>query len=211
MSHSSHPSTKEERLRTVQEAAEKNRALLSQKNVFSYLRASITGHALYERWLALLRVIRRARLVVLLLRIASFLLSVLETGALLIVSVLLLLVLLPFATALLPGFLLAAWIESKKSNRFLKKQIKEKRIYLLFLPTEGGDFLLANAKSLASRPNCAVLLISPYLLSRRGLDRKGRFYLSHRIEEKNLFLLRRWYFVSFRRHILNLSDAVFLY
>ncbi len=65
------------------------------------------------------------------------------------------------------------------------------------------------AKELAKEGNAAVL-ISPYWISPRGLRGK-EFYFTIRMEEQNLYLIRRYYFFSLRKSVLREENTVIVY
>ena len=164
---------------------------------------------LYTYWKNLLDYIRRFRMIAILFRILTLLFSILQTGALVLLSTALFLILLPSALILTLVLLAAALVDSIRANRKMSIALKDKNVYILFLPREKCLFLQANAKDLAARGN-AVILISPYWISSNGFS-KGRFYCTVRNEEKNLYLIRRYYFFSLRKKILQKEKCVFLY
>ena len=186
-----------------------NQKMVMHHALLPYLYDLILHTSLYVKWSAFLRIVRRFRTVSFFLKILSTVFAILETGALLILSTVFFLILLPIGTAFLLGVLLTALIGSKRTHQKLSNELAGKRVYVLFLKDgKENTFLIQNARELSTRGT--VLLISPYWLAARGIYPHG-FYCTARRESPHIFLVRRYYFFSLRRHVLNGLDAVYLY
>ena len=183
--------------------------LTAHKHFTVYLYRIFTNAPLYLQWKRLLAYVRKFRTVAFILRIIGILVTVLETGALVILTTAIFLVLLPILAALMLGILITAQIDSRRANQTVKKTLEDKRVYLFFLPRGNASFLCAWAKELAKAGNAAVL-ISPYWISPRGLRGK-EFYFTIRTEEQNLYLIRRYYFFSLRKSVLREENTVIIY
>ena len=193
----------------LQRQALRNRKITAHRFFFGYAYDLFTHAPLYTHWQTLLTHIRRFRTVAFLLRILTILVTVLQTGALVVLATALFLVVLPLLAALMLGILLTALLESRRTNRRLQKQAKGKRVCVLFMSNEENAFLEHNAKNLCAR-GFFVVIVSPYWISSKGLADK-RFYCTAREEYRNIVLIRRYYFFSFRKHVLQNSDALYLY
>ena len=143
-------------------------------------------------------------------RVLSLLFSILQTGALVILSTVLFLIILPILTAFMLGILITALLESRKSNRWMESVLAKKRIYVLFLSKTENPFLAQNARDLALRKDSAVLLISPYWFIGKGLS-SSRFYNTVRRDGDGIYLVRRYYFFKLKKKILSNKDTAYLY
>ena len=179
------------------------------RHFVTYAYRLFTGGHFYSHWKNLLAYIRRFRMIAILFRILTILFGILQTGALVLLSTVLFLILLPAVLLLTLGLLIAALADSVRANRKMRLALNGKQVYILFLPREECRFLQANAKELAARGN-AVILISPYWLSGMGFS-KGSFYCTVRKEERDLYLIRRYYFFSLRKKVLQKNQCIFLY
>ena len=186
-----------------------NEKLTAHKYFAVYLYRIFTNAPLYLQWKRLLSYVRKFRTVAFILRVIGILVTVLETGALVILTTVVFLVLLPITAALMLGILVTARIDSMRANQKMKAALAGKKTYLLFLSRDPSKFLFANAKSLAKDGN-AVVLVSPYWISPKGIC-KGRFYFTVRKERENLYLIRRYYFFSLRKRVLREEDTVIVY
>ena len=175
----------------------------------AYLYHIFTHAPLYLHWKRLLAYVRKFRTVAFIFRVIGILITVLETGALVIFTTVIFLILLPILAALMLGILITARIDSRRANRTMKAALEGKKTYLFFLPREASAFFFSNAQSLAAKGS-AVILISPYWISAKGFQ-KGHFYFTVRQETKNIFLIRRYYFFSLRKRVLKEKNTVIVY
>ena len=198
----------EKSIRTARQALY-DRKMVMHRSLFGYLYDLLTHTSLYAKWQSVLSVLRRARAVSFTLKVLTVLFSILETGALVILSTVLFLIILPIGSMLMLGILLTAFLESKRTNEQLASELAGKQIYVLFL--RDGDenrFQAQNARELATHGT--VLLISPYWISAKGLYPHG-FYCTVRREAPNILLVRRYYFFSLRRRVLHGLNTAYLY
>lgn len=200
----------EERAVQVYRERLRNRRMSEERWLLRYLWQSLRQNSLWmllRRWAEWFR---RFRLVSLLLRLASLLWGILQTGAAVLLSTLLLLVALPLLLSWMLGILLTALLETKKSNRRLFAATEKKTVYVLFLSRTESRFFVANAYDLSKRKESVVIAVSPYWLSSRGL-RKGYFYCTVRKEAEALYLVRPFYFFSLSRRVLAKRKTAYLY
>ncbi len=181
-----------------------------ESGFLSYLWHSFRQNSIWMLWRRGLEWFRRFRLVAILLRTVAFVWGILQTGAMVIFSTLILLVALPLLVALMLGILLTAVLETRRSNRMLLEKTENKNVYVLFLPRERCDFFTANAYDLARNEGHTVIAISPYWISSRGL-KKGYFYCTVRREAESLYLVRRFYFFALKRRVLSKRKTAYLY
>jgi hypothetical protein len=187
-----------------------NKRITTEANLFTYLWHTLRENSLWILWRRALDWFRRFRLVAILLRAAAFLWGLLQAGALVLFSTALLLVALPLLVSLMLGILITALLETRQSNRRLLRATEGKHVYVLFLPRATSSFAIENARDLARKSNCAVIAVSPYWISSRGITR-SHFYCTVRREEESLFLVRKFYFFSLCKHVLAKRKTAYLY
>ena len=187
-----------------------NRRLFAHRSFFSYACDLLRRTKFVKVWRELLAYFRRIRMVTWTVRILSVVFSVLQTGALVILSTVIFLIILPILASLMLGILLTAFFESRKSNRKMELALSQKRIYVLFLSKKDNPFLAQNARDLAQHKGAAVLLISPYWLSGKGLFSK-RFYATVRHDGEGIYLVRRYYFFKLKKKVLSNKEAAYLF
>lgn len=187
-----------------------NRKLVGHRFFFGFAYDVFTHTSLYTQWQAFLTLLRRFRTLVFLWRVLTVLFTIIETGALVLLTTAIFLVLLPLATSLMLGILITALLESRRTNRQMSKLLDEKQVYVLFLSQKDNPFLEQNARLLSHAENSAVIVVSPYLVSPRGLCERG-FYCTARREGENLYLIRRYYYFSLWKHVLRGKQVAYLY
>ncbi len=166
--------------------------------------------AFYTAWQNLLKQLRRIRLIAFLVRVLTVFLSLLQTGALVLLATVLFLILLPIGSSLMLGILLTALIESRQTNRRLRNELANKNVYILFAYDPPSPFLFQNAADLSAHKDTAVLIVSPYWISGKGI-KKGRFYCTARQEAEGIYLIRRYYFFSLKKHVLPHTKITYIY
>ena len=184
-------------------------SLTAHRHFAAYLYHLFTHAPLYLHWKRLLSYVRKFRMITFTLRVITIILTILETGALVILTTAVFLVLLPIVAALMLGILVTARIDSRRANQAMRKALEGKRVYLFFLPRGEASFLCAWARELAREGN-AVVLISPYWISPAGISGR-KFYFTVRKEETDLYLIRRYYFFSFRKQVLKKERVVMVF
>ena len=87
----------------------------------------------------------------------------------------------------------------------------------VFFPARGdrfeeSRFFKGNCLDLASKKDCAVLIVSPYYIFKKGLGGK-KFFFSVREEAKNVYIVRRYAFFYLRKRLIDTADkqAVYFY
>ena len=194
--------------RQIQETLE-HRRFCRYRSFPAYAYDLVRSTQLVAAWQRILTLFRRVRLLTVTVRILTLLFSFLQAGTLLLLSTALLLVLLPLLLLALIVTLTVAFFQSGKSNRLLRERTSGRQIYVLFLDREHTPFFEGNVRSLA-KGDAVVLIVSPFWLSGKGLRKKG-FYSTVRQEEKNVYLLRRYYFFSMKKQVRALERACYLY
>lgn len=198
-------------LRLRRPAREKNtdRRLLDQANrrahhyrkktFLRYLWESVMESAPIAVMTKLVLYLRRIRVVQIVLSLA------LTLGAVAAVAVLTAAV-LPFLAAGTLLLALLAFLRSHRMNRILRDELGEGRIRVLVPPSKAalteGSFFQANARAMAAEKGVTVLVVSPYLLSARGLGGRGGYFTARK-EADGLYLVRKHYFFILRRRVLD--------
>ncbi len=150
----------------------------------------------------LLTYLRRLRVV----RVVATIVVAVGTVVLVTILSAALLPILFFGTAFL-----AIWsgLRSRRMNRILRQKLRGKHLRVFFPPRGTSlvkdSFFIRQARAMAQKEDVAVLIVSPYSLSRRGIGKK-KFYFTAREEEPDIFMVRRPYFFFVRKRVLDVTD-----
>ena len=200
--HRSSHLSQEEQQRQIAHALQMSRQASPLSDLLGTLRRAKPIRALRR----LLLYLRRIRLIGLILRLVGLLLALLQAGAFVLLTTALLFVLLPLLLVFSTILLLIAFIDTRRSRKRILSLTKGLHLYLFFSPT--GNMGLKTLRELASREDCAVLVVSPHWISGEGLGR-NRLYANLRRDGERLFLIRRYFFLSIRASLP--SDSVWVY
>ena len=207
-----HGSTEKRRTLRRKQQVSKESMLLAQANqrahhyrkssFLRYLWESVMESGPVQLLSKLIQYLRRIRAVQLILTILLALTAVVTVAVVSAAA-------LPFL--LLGAALLAmlALLRSRRMNRILRKELTDRRIRIMIPPrgksfTE-NSFFLRNACAMAAEVGVTVIIVTPYLLSNRGIRREG-FFFTARKETDSLYLVRRHYFFILRRRVLDTLD-----
>ena len=97
-----------------------------------------------------------------------------------------------------------------RANRLFRKTLTGCRVRIL-IPSgkealAPGSFFIRNALDMAAEDKVTVIVVTPRPVSNRGLGGRGAFFTARK-EAPTLFLVRRHYFFTFRRKVLDRLDG----
>ena len=117
--------------------------------------------------------------------------------------------LLPFIIAGSLILAIGASLRSSHMNRVLRHTLEGKHLRVFFPPRgaswEPDSFFMRQARAMAAEEGVAVVIVSPYSISRRGAGKK-RFYFTARRDGEDLYVVRRHYFFTFRKRVMDVLD-----
>ena len=177
-----------------------------RKTVFGDVILSVKEARPFRIWQAILAYFRRARAISFFFRVAGWILAILRTGTLLLLTTVLFFIVLPLLLALLIGFLLAAFWDMKKSLSGLLAAIGERPVWVFF---SVGDFGRENAISLSAEDRLC-LIVSSHWISPKG-GGAPRFYLNLRAESENCYLVRRYFYLRLYKRLSQSDQLVLVY
>ena len=176
--------------------------------LFSYLALLIRRSRPVLLWERYVKYIRRFRALTTALRLLPWILLLISTHTLLYAAVLAVAILCPIVAVAILSLLASTPLRYREVNRRMASKVKSGTVYVLFPERnkefEKGTFWHANLRDLASGDHALVVIVSPFLFSSRGLY-DNRPYVHMREECGNVFLVRRHYFFSLRKHVLLLQ------
>lgn len=184
------------------------RRMSLRRGFFQDARESLMQARPYRLWQSILADFRRFRMISLIVRLTAWVFTVVQTGALVLLTTAVFFVLLPLLGLALGVALLTALMDTRRSLRRMRRQLENRRVYVFFLAD--GGFGEGNALCFSQRADAAVLVVSPLWVSPRGLGRR-KPYLNVRQEGAHLYLVRRYFFLSLRKKLLRPGQTVLVY
>ena len=179
--------------------------LSESPDYFSFFVGLIRSSKVFQLWERWIKYFRRFRLVTTALRLLPWILLLISTHTILYAAVVASALLAPIVAIAVLSLLAEAPLRYREANPRMACKIEGKTVYVIFPERsrefESGAFWRANLLDLSTKESSIVVVVSPYLFSSRGVFETRR-YLHLREERDNLFLVRRHYYFSLRKHVL---------
>lgn len=199
-----HSPTKNE-ARLALESAAKSTCLYQKKSFAAFLVGSLRAKNLFYLYKRLVYIVRKYTFITTTLRILSFILGLIQSGALIVLFTGSLAVSLPITLVFSYSALVFTLIFGKRITKNAREMTHGKNIVLFFPPRralEKEGFFMGMVADVARNGSLAVI-ISPYSFLTRGLFGKKSFYLAMRQESERIIIMRPHYFFTFKRRILS--------
>jgi hypothetical protein len=193
--------------------------LFSRKNFASYIIASIKTRSLFLYYQRLIYVIRKYTFITTTLKILTFFLAIIQSSALFVLFTGTLAISAPITVLFSYIALTFSFFERKKLNRNTKQMLKSKKITVFFPPKERAfeknSYFRSYVDTTAKKnpEDTAVIIVSPFYFSPKGISNSKRHYAALRIEDKNIILIRKHYYFTFRKNVLKdrSNDTTFIF
>ena len=190
---------------TTADAGESARRLSTSKSYIGYLFRSMNASNIYRRIRKALLWLSRIRILSTVMKILTFAAAVIEAGTHIVIVSTLTLILIPIAALIAVTTLIISAVGQKRANEYLKNAANSEEIYVLFPESAdsafGSGFLHGLADELSTSKSATVFIVSPSFW--RGSGFGGRkYYLHYRQDAENVFMLRKYYYFSFRKSVL---------
>lgn len=179
--------------------------LFYSDSFFSYVIESLRSTSVYSRWDRFLIYYRRLRMISVSFRVATYIFAFIQTSAALILLFSIMVVALPAFFIIVFLIISAAIVENARNNHAIEKLINNRKtfVFLALSPSafDINSFFRANITELSMRENTLIIVVSPFLLSSKGLY-GARPYISAKTENHSVIIIRKNYFYSLKKKIL---------
>lgn len=178
--------------------------LFGAKSYFSFLYRAFRHSFLFRLYKRIFTFLRRFRFLTYTLALVSYLLIILEASAALVLSTSFFLFAIPLSFLATQGFVLLTRTARRKANEQNAVLFRGKRLAVFFPPRRGlskSRYFVGLVKDFAADEHTVAIVVSPYILSGRGMDRKRGFFLIQRTDGARILLVRRPYYFSMKKHL----------
>ena len=188
----------------------KSEGAFSQKKYFSYIRHSVKNASVFGIYAGIIDAVRRFTFVSTTIRILIFLLSLIQSGAVFIISTSAFIIALPFVFLFSGiGFMLT-FLGARKATQKARPIVKGKNV-TVFFPAKRSAFnsdsyFAGMVRDIAKRPNAMCVIVAPGLFFSRGISGKKRYYFTTRADGDNVIVVRKHFYYRFKSRVL-LKDA----
>ena len=182
---------------------------MDQAGYIRYVYSVVKGSSVYGVWHQGLTFFRRFRLISAIIRIASWIVALIQSGAVILLSTVLFVFTLPILLLVSAVTAVVVLTQSVRLNRMLKAALDGKKVYIFFPSTDSGAESVAHATvcQLAADENNFIFAVSPYTVSPRLFGKKQKFYFTALKRCENVYYIRKHYYFMLRRRVLSAANA----
>ena len=185
--------------------------MYSKRNYLSFSLARLKHTSLFSIYRRVIALFRRYSFITTSLKVFSVIFLFVEATLLVLVSTSAFIASITFTLLLSQIFMLFTAFSRRKHNEKNTELMRDKNITVFFPPRERAfdydSFLCGFARDQAGRDNSAVVIVSPYSINSLGLERSKKSYFICRKDGKNIILVRKSYYFSLKRNVLDKVSA----
>ncbi len=193
--------------------------LFSKKNFALYIIASIKTRSLFLFYQRLIYVIRKYTFITTTIKILAFLFAVIQSSAIFVIFTGTVAITAPITILFSYVALTLSFFGRKKLNKKTKQILEGKKITVFFPPKErtfekNSYFRnLVNSISQKGPNGNAIIIVSPFYFSPKGISTSKKYYAALRIENENILLIRKHYYFTFKKNVLRdrSNDTTFIF
>lgn len=184
-----------------------NESLFAKKRYSGYVLQLIRNTTVFSIYTKILYFVRRYTFISLTVQILAAILTVVQSSAIFVLATSASVIALPFIFIISYVAFLVAHLSRRKNDVVNKKLIARKKI-VVFFPPKGralaeDSFFSGMVREFAADPDRTCLIVSPYFFRPLGLGSSKKAYFFSRAEGENIILLRRQYYFTLKKKILN--------
>lgn len=178
--------------------------MLSKDSVSEWLSEAVKKTFVWSVFKKLISYFRQIRIVRIIIAVIGYTVTLLGTGVAFVIFATVALFILPIVALFTIAIIFISVLQRKKVCRQMEENLHGKNV-LVFLCDKKTDIANSFGKAIvldhARKENCVVLIISPYLISPKGLESKES-YISFRQEYENVYTVRKYVYFDLKRKIL---------
>ena len=151
--------------------------------------------------------VKKYTLVTVSLKVAAYILTILQSSAIFVLALSFFVVSLPFT--FLFGYLavILSLFGRRRRIKAVNEMIKNKKV-TVFFASKGkqlspDSFFAANLRDIKERRGGVAVIVSPYFFSPKGISDAKKAYALMRIEEKDIIIVRRHFFFTLNKRLFS--------
>ena len=194
-----------------------NERLFSKKRYTSYLAAIISRTSVFKLYTKIISVVKKYTLITVSLKIAAYILAIIQSSAIFVVALSVFLVSLPFT--FLFGYLaiILSIFGRKRTIKRVTELTKSKSVAIFFASKgnqlSSDSFFAGTVREWTQRKDGVAIIVSPYFFSAKGISESKKFYTLMRAEEADVIIVRRHFFFTLNKRLFKDSgkDVTMVY
>lgn len=182
-----------------------NERLFSKKRYVSYLAAIISRTSVFKLYKKIISVVKKYTLITVSLKIAAYILAILQSSAIFVVALSVFLIFLPFTFILGYLAIVLSLFGRKRCIKRVTETTKNKSI-AVFFASRGhqlscDSFFAGTVREWKERHGGVAVIVSPYFFSSKGITDVKKLYTLMRIEETDVIIVRRHFFFTLNKRV----------
>ena len=182
----------------------------SQEAYWAYFMRSLKNASLFRIYADIVNTVKHFTFVTTTIKIVLFLLSLVKSGAIILISTSAFIVSLPFILLISCTGAILTFLGERKANKTNLPIIKGKKVYVFFPAKRSAmnpeSYFAGFVKSIAKNDNTVCVIVTPGFFFSKGICSKNNYFFTSRLDTQNIITLRRRYYFKFKNRIL-LSEA----
>ena len=182
-----------------------NERLFSKKRYTSYLAAIISRTSIFKLYKRIILFAKKYTLLTVSLKIAAYVIALIQSSAVFVVALSVFIVLLPFTFIFGYLTLIISLFGRKRTIKRVIEMTKNKSVAVFFaskadqLTTD--SFFAGTVREWRDRRGGVAVIVSPYIFGARGISGSKKTYSLMRVEEADVIIIRKHFFFTLNKRI----------
>ena len=178
----------------------------SQRSTFSYFTHALKNASLFRLYSQIVNTVKRFTFVTTTIQVVLFLLAIVKSGVIVLISTSAFIVSLPFIFLMSGLGAILTFIGSKKATAQNTPIIKGKRVCAFFPAKKSvmrdDGYFAGFVRSMASEPDTVCIIVTPGFFFSRGISESKCYFFTSRIDAQNIIIVRRHYYFKLKKKII---------
>lgn len=179
----------------------------AEENPFVYFFKALKNASFFRVYTDIINAVRHFTFVTTTIQVVLFILIIVKSSAILLISTSAFIVALPFIILVSGLGTALSIIGSRKATRINRPLVKDKDVYV-FLPAKKSvirpdSYFAGFVKEIATAaPNRVCVIVTQGFFASRGIGKKKKYFFTSRKEDENIIIVRRHYYYKLKNRIL---------
>ena len=187
-----------------------NERLFSKKRYTSYIAAIISRTSVFKLYKRIILFAKKYTLLTVSLKIAAYVIALIQSSAIFVVALSVFLVLLPFTFVFGYLTLMISLFGRRRRIKRVTEMTKNKSIAVFFAAKTtqltNDSFFAGTVREWRDRKEGVAVIVSPHLFLSKGISTSKKPYLLMRVEETDVIIIRKHFFFTLDKRIFKNSD-----
>lgn len=178
----------------------------SQKTHFAYFRHALKNASLLRFYSKIVNTVRHFTFVNTAIKIVLFILTIVKSGAIFLISTSTFIVSFPFMFLLSGIGAMLTMLGSHKATKTNRPILTDKNVCVFFPAKKSairdGTYFSGFVKSMSEQPDTVCIIVTQGFFFSRGISGNKKFFLASRVDSDNVIIVRRHYYFKLKQSII---------